>query len=332
MTRSLLPGLLVLAVGACRAGSASPAPNTTPPEPTVVVRAETLATELPVSGSVVARQRAELATRMMARIASVAVDVGTHVTTGQPLIRLGGDDVASARTKAAAAVAAATAARDEATRQAARMDTLLAIDAVSQVQRDQAHLALTQAESQLALAQAAAQDAETAAGYATLAAPFAGTVVDRNVDPGDLASPGTPLLVLESGGPRDVVLDVPVDLASRLHPGDTLRVTRDDGLEWAAPIRAVAGGADPRTRTVEVRAVVPATWPTGSSVTGFIPAGSHVGVVVPGNVIVRRGQLTGVMVQTDAGASIRWIRVGRTTPDGRIEVLSGLEAGDRIVR
>lgn len=332
MTRYLLAGALTLAVGACSAGSATPAPKNAPIEPSVAVRAETLTTVLPVSGSVVARQRAEIATRMMARIASVTVDVGARVRAGHPLIHLGGDDIASARTKAAAAVAAAAAARDEAARQAARMDTLLASDAVSQVQRDQAHLGLTQAESQLALAEAAARDAETAAGYATIVAPFAGAVVARNVDAGDLANPGMPLLVLESTGARDAMLNIPVDLAARLQVGDTLRIVRDDGRETAAPIRAVAGGADPQTRTVEVRAVVPADWPTGASVTGFIAAGSHVGIAVPASAVVRRGQLTGVTVQTGEATSVRWIRLGRTTPDGRIEVLSGLEPGDRIVQ
>jgi RND family efflux transporter MFP subunit len=332
MTRFLFAGLLAVTVAACGSGSASPAPKAAPLEPAITVRAETLATVLPVSGTVAARQRAEIATRLMARIARVAVDVGSRVTAGAPLIHLGGDDIASARDRAAAAVRAARAARDEAARQTARMDTLYASDVVSQVQRDQAHLALIQAESQLALAQAAAQDAETAAGYATLAAPFAGVVVARYVDAGDLASPGTPLLVLESRGPRDAVLDVPIDIAARLRRGDTLRVTSDDGREAMAPIRAVAGGADQRTRTVEVRAVLPADWPTGLGLTAYIPAGAHPGIAVPGSSVVRRGQLTGVRVVEAGATTLRWVRLGRTLSDGRIEVLSGLEPGERVAQ
>jgi len=332
MTRYLFAGLLAFATAACSDGSASPAAKTAPPEPALTVRAETLATVLPVSGTVMARQRAEIATRLMARIARVAVDVGSRVRAGQTLIHLGGDDIAAARQKAAAALSAAEAAHAEAVRQAARMDTLYASDAVSQVQRDQAHLGLAQATAQLALAQAAEKDAETAAGYATIAAPFSGVVAARYVDAGDLANPGMPLLVVESTGPRDAVLDVPVDIAARLHRGDTLRVTGDDGREAKAPVRAIAGGADQRTRTVEVRATLPADWPTGLGVTGFIPAGSHPGVAVPADAITRRGQLTGVRVVMADGTTLRWVRVGRTLADGRVEILSGLEPGDRVVQ
>lgn len=323
---------LALGLAACSSGSATPAPKAPSTEPALTVRAETLATAIPVNGIVTARRRAEIATRMMARIAEVPVDIGTRVHRGEPLIRLGGEDVAAGLAKAGAAVDAAQAARDEAARQAARMDTLLAADAVSQVQRDQARLGLAQADAQLTLAQATRREAETAARYATIVAPFDGAVVTRTVDAGDLATPGAPLLTLESVGPRDAVLDVPVDLALRLRTGTVVRVLSDDGRAADARVRAVAAGADGRTRTVEVRAVLPADWPTGLSVTGLIPAGAHLGIAIPASAVVRRGQLTGVRVETAEGASLRWVRLGRTLDSDRVEILTGLEAGDRILR
>jgi multidrug efflux pump subunit AcrA (membrane-fusion protein) len=153
----------------------------------------------------------------------------------------------------------------------------------------------------------------------------------RQVDAGDLASPGTPLLVVESDGPRDAVLGVPTDVATTLHSGDTLAVATVDGRRTTATVRAVASGADPRTGTVEVRATVPASWPTGVAATAFVPAGTHVGVAVPWSAIVRRGQLTGVRVATSEGSVVRWVRLGRSTVDERVEVLSGLEPGERVV-
>jgi hypothetical protein len=61
-------------------------------------------------------------------------------------------------------------------------------------------------------------------------------------------------------------------------------------------------------------------------------------IAVPESAVVRRGQLTGVRVIGEDGASLRWIRLGRrietTEAHGeaqtRVEVLSGLEAGERI--
>ena len=322
---------LTLAVSACGEHAAEARDVTPPamPDSTEVVRATTLPVLSPVEGSVQARRRAEISTRMMARVVEVPVEIGATVGRDRTLVRLGTDDVAAGRAKAEAGVRVARAARDEAARHVARMDTLFALDVVPLVQRDQARLALVQAESQLEVAEATLREATIASGYARIPAPFAGRVVSRTVDVGDMANPGMPLLVLESTGPRDAVLAVPVELARALSEGDVVAVTRPAGTSADGRIRAVAAGADPRTRTVEVRVEVPADWPTGTHVAGLVPSGSRSAVTVPVSAVVRRGQLTGVRVVSEQGTGIRWIRLGRTLGD-RVEVLSGLRDGDRI--
>ena len=298
----------------------------------VAVEMEEIQVNLPVEGTVVARNRAEITTRMMARVTELAVDVGSRVGEGDVLLRLGTEDIAANRAKAEAAVMVATAARDEAAKHAARMDTLLAQDVVAQVQRDQAHLMLTQAESQLAMARATLREVETAGSYATIRAPFTGEVVSRYTDEGDVAAPGMPLLVLEEVGPREARLSVPVRAAGFLNPGDTVRIRAVGGRVSDAPVRAIASGADPMSKTVEVRVALPADWPTGVSVTALIPSGTTRALTVPSTAIVRRGQLTGVKVATEQGAALRWVRLGRSVAGGeRVEVLSGLNPGDEIV-
>jgi RND family efflux transporter MFP subunit len=226
----------------------------------------------------------------------------------------------------------ALAARDEAARHADRMDTLLEQDVVPQVQRDQAHLMLTQAEAQLAMAQATRDEVETAGSYASIRAPFDGEVVSRFIDEGDVAAPGMPLLVVEEGGPREAKLSVPVEAIDRLQPEDLVRVTALGGRTVEAPVRTVASGADPYSKTVEVRLTLPEDWPTGVSVTALIPAGMVRSITIPSEAVIRRGQLTGVRVVTPQGVALRWIRLGRSVADGeRVEVLSGLNVGDEIV-
>jgi RND family efflux transporter MFP subunit len=298
----------------------------------VAVQVEDIPLTVPVEGSVVARNRAEITTRMMARITHLAADVGTRVGRGQLLLSLGTDDIEASRTKAEAAVTMARAARDEAARHAARMDTLFVQDVVARVQRDQANLMLTQAESQLAMASASLEEVETAGSYAAIRAPFDGEVVSRFVDVGDVAAPGMPLLVVEEAGPREGRLAAPVEAAVLLGAGDTLRVSTVAGRVTDAPVRAVASGADPHSKTVEVRVTLPADWPTGVSVTALVPAGTTQAITVPTSAIVRRGQLTGVQVVTERGVALRWVRLGRRVGNGeRVEVLSGLSAGDQIV-
>jgi RND family efflux transporter MFP subunit len=343
--RRLIPSLvLAAAVAACGDAEPSPAPATaaTGVGQTLVVERTVLEAVVPVDGTVTAREEAVLATRLMAQITSIEVEVGDHVRRGQALVRLGTDDVSANRQRADASLLVARAARDEAARQAARMDTLLAQDAVAIVQRDQARLALVQAESQVALAEAAVQDVDAAARYSVLEAPFDGTVVSRTARVGDLASPGLPLLTVAAHGPREVVLGVPVEAARELRAGTEI-VVRGPALERTlARVRAVASGADPRSRTIEVRAELPASWPTGVSVTALVPFGTQEGITIPESAVVRRGQLTGVHVVGEDGTSLRWIRLGRrieTAGDSsvdegelevRVEVLSGLETGERI--
>jgi RND family efflux transporter MFP subunit len=326
---------LAVVAAACGRSDAAPAAVAAAPPATVAIHIDTLPTLIPVAGSVVARRRAELATRLTARVTRVPVEVGTAVRAGQLLVELGTEDVAAARARAAAARSAAQAARDEAARQADRMDTLLAHDAVAQVQRDGARLALAQAEAQLAAADAALRDAATAESYAALTAPFDGMVASRAVDPGDLAVPGAPLVVVEDRGARDGLFAVPADLAARLRPGDALQVSGLDGRTVAAPIRILARSADPATRTVEVRVTVPPDWSTGIALTGLVPAGVHTGVAVPAGAVVRRGQLTGVRVLSGDQVVVRWVRLGRPVAGPKdtalVEVLSGLEPGDRFV-
>ncbi len=331
-----LPILIVatFALAACgdidadSSGAGEPIPA---PESIHTVTADSVAATMAVAGTVHARHRAEISTRMMARVTEVAVELGSAVRAGQVLIRLGIEDVDASRVRAEAAVTAARAARDEAARQAARMDTLVAQDAVARVQRDQAHLGLAQAESQLAMAQAAMGEVEAAASYARIEAPFAGVVVARAVDPGDVAAPGMPLLVVESAGPREAVFAVPPEVAQTLRVGTTMEVADRDGRTTVGTVRAIAGGADPLTRTVEMRVTLSADWPTGVSVSALPPTGRRAAVTIPIDAVVRRGQLTGVHVMQGGAVSLRWVRLGRPVGD-QVEVLSGLEAGERIAR
>jgi hypothetical protein len=85
------------------------------------------------------------------------------------------------------------------------------------------------------------------------------------------------------------------------------------------------------SKTVEVRVILPADWPTGVSVTALVPGGTTQAVTIPSSSVVRRGQLTGVRVVTADGPALRWVRLGRAVDAETVEVLSGLTAGDEIV-
>ena len=90
---------------------------------------------------------------------------------------------------------------------------------------------------------------------------------------------------------------------------------------------------DPQTRTALVKIDLPSqsSLQSGAFVHVAFPTGTHAGVTVPNNAIVRSGQLVSVfVVDADGTAQMRVITLGDERQH-RVEVLSGLDAGERVV-
>lgn len=187
-------------------------------------------------------------------------------------------------------------------------------------------------------ARADVEAAQIYAGYARITSPVEGLVVSKQAEIGGLAAPGVPLLTIEgtgrSGGLR---LEATVE-ESRLGAialGTAARVGIDSlgGLELAGRVVEIVPAADPASRTFTVRIELPANPSLRSGQFGRVQfqAGERKGLSIPANAVVRRGQLTGVYVIDEKGiANLRLITLGRQDGD-RLEVLSGLDAGETIV-
>ena len=155
-------------------------------------------------------------------------------------------------------------------------------------------------------------------------APFAGRVVRRMVEVGDLAAPGRPLLMLETGSSRRAALSVPESAvaASGLEVGSPVTVTVDarPGLgEISGRVVEMSPGADPLSHAYRVKVALPEAAPderplaTGSAVRASVPVGRRPAVVVPADALVSRGGLDLVILVDDEGrATSRAVTVGRT--------------------
>jgi len=321
MTRHV--GLLSLLAGALacgRGGESAPISSVAGPlaaVPAVRIAPASERQAYRAAGTVRVSRRAELSTRVMGRVERVAVRAGDAVRAGQVLVTLDRASLEAGRRQAQAAL-------DFATVQLHRMERLQADSAVPQAQLDAARSAQAQAAAQV-------HAAESELTYASVTAPFDGIVTTRSVEVGDVAAPGRPLLVVEDRTAREIVVGVPDDLARRLHPGQTVAVSAGTGdRRFNARILSVVAGADPASRTVEVRLSGPPDLSSGVAAVAEFPGDEHSARLVPGTALVRRGQLTGVFLFTaDSTLRLRWVRVGRETA-GSIEVLSGLEDGDLV--
>jgi RND family efflux transporter MFP subunit len=274
-----------------------------------------------VPARVVALETANLATRSSGTVESVLVDVGSSVRQGQVLVRLEASGVESAVTRA----------------QAQAVVARRTFDRLSNLERDGAATKqeLDQAEAILRTAEAMLEEANAAREYVSLRAPFDGTVSARFADPGDLAVPGRPVLVISGSKGVKVEADLPAAMADAVSEGARVAVVvPENGRSWSATIRRVVPVIDLASHRFRVEAMFDSSVdvpPAGSFVRLEIAGRGELSAWIPLDALVRRGQLTGVYVVTDGVLRLRWIRTGRRTASA-VEVLAGLAEGIRVVR
>jgi RND family efflux transporter MFP subunit len=335
-----LIGAIAVIAGAC--GGEGHAPDKTDTRPVVPVQLASVAEEEWAAGSevtagVLPLSRATPGTVLMGRVDRVMVEEGDRVRKGQTLAHIESRDVAARLAQARAGVAAAKAMERNAKSMLDRMARLHSRKAASDKDLEDAEAAYEAAMANLEAAEEAVKVAEVYVDYSEVTAPFAGLVVEKRIEVGDMASPGMPLFVIDDVSKVKIEAQVPESTASRLAIGDPVEI-EFQGEYFRGELSEMLPAADPRSRTLTVRALLDN--PEGRLRPGMfarLRLGSEARstVAVPTSAIVHKGPLTGVFVaeglDTDrATAGLRWITLGRTR-DGSVEVLTGLAAGERYV-
>ena len=169
-------------------------------------------------------------------------------------------------------------------------------------------------------------------------APFDGVIMKKFVEVGDTVQPGQPLLKYSDVEYLQIVVDVPGRLRPGLNEGMMLQAELDVG-DQEVPVRVaqIFPMADAQRHTVTIKFDLP----QGVSAPGMYakvlvpdfnaPARSN--PIIPSSAIRYNGSLPGVYVLGESGKPVlRLIRVGEQLPGGYTTVLSGLQAGERVVR
>jgi RND family efflux transporter MFP subunit len=314
-------------------------------------------------GTVRAKTTSTLSGKLLGTIKAVNVREGDVIKKGQKLVVIDERQVAAQLSQAKAAMeeasrseAAAVSARDAAQAgadlaQAAYKRYLKLIDdnAVSRQEFDaiemrarQADAGLKQAEAVLEAsrqrikqAEAAAASADVSRKDAVIMAPYDGIVTARMIEPGDLAVPGSPFLVIEQAGGLEVDVIIPEDNIHSIKQDQEFDVIMPDVQAKAlkGSVRAIVPSADPQSRSFIVKVALPGHEGIRSGVFARvkIPLGQESMLLIPSSAIVIQGQLTGLFIVDDKGtARFRLIRTGRKT-DGLIEIISGLSNGVRYI-
>jgi RND family efflux transporter MFP subunit len=319
-------------------------------------------TVLNASGYVTARRQATVSSKVTGKVLEVLIEEGMAVAEGQVLARLDDANVRAAFRLSEAQLGAARAELEETRvrRAEAKLDldrvaSLVERQVASQADLDRARADLDSFDARLASQRQSVVVAEEALAVARQAlddtvirAPFAGVVVAKNAQPGEMISP------MSSGGFTRTGIGTVVDMSSleievdvneayinRVVPGQPVEAILDAYPDWKIPSRVIAiiPTADRQRATVQVRIgfaeLDPRILPDMGVKVAFQGAQSEAAptatvVVVPRSAIRSDAGADVVLVVAGERVERRAVTVGETRGD-ETTVLAGLSAGERVV-
>jgi RND family efflux transporter MFP subunit len=287
------------------------------------------------SGEVASARHTAVASRVLARIEAIRVRAGSPVSEGDVLVVLEARDLHARVGEAEEALRSSQARLELAESDHARVQELFRSGVVPQQRLDEASTGLRAARAEVAGRREALDEVRTAASFAEIRSPVSGRVVDRLAEPGDTAVPGRPLLRVYDPTLLRVEAPVRESLAVRLEVGDPLRVDVPAlGEPVEGRIDEIVPFAERGARTLLVKVSLPRTDArlfAGMFARIAIPAGPRQRLLVPERAVERVGQLEFVsVVGAGGGIERRLVTTGEAPRSGLVEVLSGLQAGERV--
>ncbi|RPD96148.1 efflux RND transporter periplasmic adaptor subunit [Aureibaculum marinum] len=290
------------------------------------------------SGKIEASNSADLSTRMMGYVNKVYVNVGDKVRKGQLLVSINNADLQAKRAQVNAGITEATAAYNNAKKDYERFQSLVAENSASQKEMDDITANFEMAKARLESANEMKNEISAQFAYSNITAPFSGIITSKNIEAGDMANPGVPLISIETPGKFEVKAMVPETEISRIIKGSEVSVlVKSIGTTLRGKVTEISTSAKNTGGQYLVKIVLDKTNAnilSGMFVTVQFPVEKQAkdeALLIPIAATVTRGQLTGVYTVSQTNTAVlRWLRLGRTYGD-QVEVLSGLNSDETYI-
>lgn len=293
---------------------------------------------LSVSGTIQSANSADLSTRMMGFVNKVLVNVGDKVTKGQLLVSINNTDLQAKSAQVNASITEANADFNNAQKDYNRFKSLFADNSASQKELDDMTARYEMAKARLEAAKQMKNEVNAQYAYTNITAPFSGVVTSKNVEQGDMANPGVPLISMESPGSFEVMAMVPETEISQIKNGTEVDViVKSINERINGKVTEVSTSSKNTGGQYLVKVALDKTDAnilSGMFATVQFPIEKKVStemVLIPMEAIVNKGQLSGVYTVSQTNtALLRWLRLGRTFGN-QVEVLSGLAADEAYI-
>ncbi len=295
-----------------------------------------------VTGTVRAVQETAVGSRLLAPVEAVPVVAGQAVTKGDVLVRLDDAELQARQRQTQAELQASLARLAKAQQDLSRIEQVQARGAATEQELYNAKRGLDVAQAESDAATSLLAVIETQLAYAIVRSPFDAIVIEKRVEAGDLVRPGDSLVSLYDPTRLQLVAPIPERLAVNLKLGQRVGVEIEAlHLRCEGQVSEIVPQASPGSRSLLVKVTGPCPPGVLSGMFGrlLIPEGTRRQRLIPKTAVRRVGQLDMVMVVTEARdrqdravevALQRYVRTA-AADDDQVEVLSGLEPGERVV-
>lgn len=287
-------------------------------------------------GEVEAVDRSTVAAQTGGRVMELLFDVGDFVEEGSLLVRLRDATQRAAVESAEAHLTEARVRRAEARVELERVERLVERELATEAEFDRAQATFDASVARVRAAEAQLESAREELAQTRIHAPYSGIVVERHIQLGELASPGSPLMTGLSLERLRVVVSAPQRLVGPIRRAGEARVqVRQAPETWIdAEEITIFPQAEPGSHTFRIRAYLPDDdhdLLPGMLVKTAFPLRERERLVVPTEAVFHRSEVTAVYVVDDEGhVAMRQIRPGATIDEARLEVLAGLAEGERV--
>jgi RND family efflux transporter MFP subunit len=285
------------------------------------------------SGTVRAKATSTISSRIMGTVTSIPVREGDRVKAGQLLLTLDDRETSQKVTAAEHTLEAAAQNKELTDNTYRRYKKLYDEKALSGQEIDQMETQAKVAASEYHRVKASLEEAKVYQNFSRIVSPFSGWITEKKVDEGDMAVPGTPLLVVESGSGFNIEAAVDEALSGKLRAGMPADIEINAiGLIHRGTIIEVVPTVERLSRTFTVKiSVADPKLKSGLFAKVMIPFGEKDIILIPRNSLVEKGQLTGIYaVNADGTITYRLVRAGKLFGNS-VEILSGIVAGDIII-
>ncbi|MBT8244133.1 MAG: efflux RND transporter periplasmic adaptor subunit [Winogradskyella sp.] len=293
---------------------------------------------LSVSGKIQASNNADLSTRMMGYVTKVHVNMGDKVRKGQLLVSIKNNDLQAKKAQVNAGINEATAAFNNAQKDYKRFKNLFTDNSATQKELDDITTNFEMAKARLESAKQMRNEINAQLAYSNITAPFNGIITNKNIETGDMANPGIPLISIETPNNFDVIAMVPETEISQIKKGtDVDVIVKSLNKTVKGFVTEISTSAKHTGGQYLVKIDLDKTDAnilSGMFTTVQFPVEQKTKstmVLIPTEAIVTNGQLSGVYTVSQSNtAMLRWLRLGRTY-NNQVEVLSGLNEDESYI-